>query len=175
VPKRYTLTPDAFNIFREAYNDLEKRRVNPSNSSAMQNVWGKSEGRIGKIAINLHRIEAVFRGELPSDRIGRHTMSAAIALTYFYAQQVQALYALLGGDDSLPPMLAKVLDIAERKGDWIKASDVYLNITKSKRPKGETVRQWFKELEAIDQGEVRGQGRNLEFRRPSLLDKLDTF
>jgi hypothetical protein len=108
----------------------ELRRVNPANSSAMQNVWGKSEGRIGKLAINLHRIEAVFTGQLPSQLIGRHTMSAAISLTYFYAEQVQALYALLGGDDSLPPMLAKVLDIAERKGNWIIAKDVQLSLNR---------------------------------------------
>lgn len=163
APKRYALTPDAFNIFREAYNDLEKRRVNPANSSAMQNVWGKSEGRIGKLAINLHRIEAVFTGQLPSDRIGRHTMSAAIALTYFYAQQVQALYSLLGEEDSLPPMLAKVLDIAERKGDWINARDVQFGFSGKKRPAAESVRQWFKELEALELGTIQGQGRHIKF------------
>ena len=67
----------------------------------MQNVWGKSEGRIGKIAINLHRTEAAFKGEIPSELIERHTIKAAIALTYFSAQQVQAIYTKLGGEDSL--------------------------------------------------------------------------
>jgi hypothetical protein len=163
VPKRYALTPDAFALFREAYNDLELRRVNPANSSALQNVWGKSEGRIGKLAINLHRIEAVFKGQLPSQLIDHHTMSAAISLTYFYAQQVQALYALLGGDDSLSPMLAKVLDIAERKGDWVTAREVQLAFTLKKRPKAEVIRQWFKELAELSLGTTQGEGRQVKF------------
>ena len=91
-------------------------------------------------------------GELPSDRISRHTMSAATSLTYFYAEQVQALYALLGGEDSLPPMLAKVLDIAERKGDWINAADVQFSFSTKKRPRPEIVRQWFKELAELGLG-----------------------
>jgi hypothetical protein len=163
APKRYVLTPDAFSLFRDAYNDLELRRVNPANSSAMQNVWGKSEGRIGKIAINLHRLEAVFKGQLPSERIDHHTMSAAIALTYFYAQQVQALYAMLDGDDSLSPMLSKVLDIAERKGDWITAKDVQMSLSKKQRRNSEDVRRWFKQLAELGQGIVAGQGRSLKF------------
>ncbi len=102
APKKYALTPDAFKLFCEAYNSLEQRRIDPATTPAMQNVWGKSEGRIGKLAIDLHRTEAVFKGQLPSELIERHTIKAAIALTYFSAQQVQAIYTMLGGQDSLP-------------------------------------------------------------------------
>jgi hypothetical protein len=129
----------------------------------MQNVWGKSEGRIGKLAINLHRIEAAMARKIPSPIIDRHTIKAAISLTYFSAQQVQALYAMLGGENSLPPMLAKVLDIAERKGDWITARDVQFNFTHRKRPPAETVREWFKELQALNLGKVQGEGRRIKF------------
>jgi hypothetical protein len=163
APKQYSLSPDAFKLFCEAYNSLERKRIDPATTPAMQNVWGKSEGRIGKIAINLHRIEAVFQGQLPSQVIERHTIRAAIALTYFGAQQVQAIYSMLGSEDSLPPMLAKVLDIAERKGDWITAGDVQLNFTCKKRPRPETVRQWFKELAKLELGTIQGEGRKLKF------------
>ncbi len=174
APSEYRLTDDAFKLFCEAYNDLEKRRVDVTTTPAMQNVWGKSEGRIGKLAIDLHRISAAMNREIPSEIIDRDTISSAIAGTYFYAQQVQALYTTLGDEQALSPMLAKVIDLAERKGDWIKASDVYLNITKSKRPNGGTVRQWFRELVTLNKGEVRGQGRSLEFRFNPKLDNLDT-
>jgi hypothetical protein len=163
APKQYSLTPDAFQLFCEAYNSLERRRIEPATTPAMQNVWGKSEGRIGKLAINLHRIEAVFLGQLPSEVIERHTIRAAIALTYFSAQQVQALYAMLGGGDSLPPMLAKVIEVAERKGDWVTARDVQLAFTLKKRPKAEVVRQWFKELAELNLGTTQGQGRQVKF------------
>jgi hypothetical protein len=163
APKQYSLSPDAFKLFCEAYNELERRRIDPATTPAMQNVWGKSEGRIGKLAINLHRIEAVFLGQLPSPTIGRDTLRGAIALSYFSAQQVQAIYTMLGSEDSLPPMLAQVLDIAERKGDWVTARDVQLGFTLKKRPKAEVVRQWFKELVELDLGTTQGQGRQVKF------------
>jgi hypothetical protein len=163
APKQYSLTPDAFKLFCEAYNELEQRRIDPATTPAMQNVWGKSEGRIGKMAINLHRIEAVFKGQLPSPLIERHTIKAAIALTYFSAQQVQALYAMLGGGDSLPPMLAKVIEMAERKGDWITSKDVQSCFNSKNRPRPETIRQWFKELQVLSLGTTEGSGRYLKF------------
>ncbi len=164
APKKYALTPDAFKLFCEAYNSLEQRRIDPATTPAMQNVWGKSEGRIGKLAIDLHRTEAVFKGEIPSELIERHTIKAAIALTYFSAQQVQAIYTMLGPCDSLPPMLARVLDIAERKSDWISAKDVQLNFSYKSRPKPETVRQWFAELDKLNLGTTEGKGRKLKFK-----------
>ena len=163
APKKYALTPDAFKLFCEAYNSLEQRRIDPATTPAMQNVWGKSEGRIGKIAINLHRTEAVFKGEIPSELIERHTIKAAIALTYFSAQQVQAIYTMLGPSDSLPPMLARVLDIAERKGDWITSKDVQSCFNSKNRPRPETIRQWFKELQTLSLGTTEGSGRYLKF------------
>jgi hypothetical protein len=54
--------------------------------------------------------------------------------------------------------------MAQRKDDWIKASDVYLSITKKHRPSGETVRQWFGELVRMGKGEIKGNGRSLQFR-----------
>ena len=173
APTKYALTPDAFELFCAAYNQLEQLRISPSTSPAMQNVWGKSEGRIGKLAIDLHRIEAVLAGQLPSPLINRNTVKAAIALTYFYAQQVQALYAMLGDELALSPMLAKVIELAERKGDWIKTKDVQFAFSAKKRPKPETIRQWFKELVELGQGVTDGQGRSQKFRFLPKLDKLD--
>ena len=173
APKKYALTPDAFKLFCEAYNELEQRRIDPATTPAMQNVWGKSEGRIGKIAINLHRTEAAFKGEIPSELIERHTIKAAIALAYFSAQQVQAIYTMLGGEDSLPPMLAKVLDIAERKGDWVTAKDVRYSCSSKNRPRPETVRQWFKELVELGIGVTEGKGRQLKFQFLGQRDQRD--
>ncbi|MGK7880462.1 MAG: DUF3987 domain-containing protein, partial [Crocosphaera sp.] len=173
APKKYALTDDAFKLFCEAYNELEQRRIDPSTSPAMQNVWGKSEGRIGKVAINLHRTEAAFKGEIPSELIERHTIKAAIALTYFSAQQVQAIYTMLGSEDSLPPMLAKVLEIAERKGDWVTAKDVRYSCSSKNRPRPETVRQWFKELVELGIGVTQGKGRQLKFQFLGQRDQKD--
>jgi hypothetical protein len=129
----------------------------------MQAVWGKSEGRIGKLAVNLHVIHALMKGQTPSEEIPVEFIQAAITLTKYYAQQVQSLYTQFSDPDALAPHLANVIQLAQRKGGWIKASDVYLSITKKHRPSGSTVREWFSELVLMGKGQVKGEGRSLQF------------
>jgi uncharacterized membrane protein YgcG len=159
----YRLSPEAFRLFCKAYNSLERKRVS-DRLEGMQAVWGKSEGRIGKLAVNLHVIHALMNGETPSEEIPAEFIQAAIILTKYYAQQVQSLYTKFSDPDALAPHLANVIQLAQRKGDWIKASDVYLSITKKHRPSGEKVREWFGELVLMGKGEVKGEGRSLHFR-----------
>jgi hypothetical protein len=159
----YRLSPEAFRLFCKAYNRLEKKRVS-DRLEGMQAVWGKSEGRIGKLAVNLHVIHALMKGQTPSEEIPVEFIQAAITLTKYYAQQVQSLYTQFSDPDALAPHLANVIQLAQRKGGWIKASDVYLSITKKHRPSGSTVREWFSELVLMGKGEVKGEGRSLQFR-----------
>jgi hypothetical protein len=158
----YRLSPEAFRLFCKAYNRLEKKRVS-DRLEGMQAVWGKSEGRIGKLAVNLHVIHALMKGQTPSEEIPVEFIQAAITLTKYYAQQVQSLYTQFSDPDALAPHLANVIQLAQRKGGWIKASDVYLSITKKHRPSGSTVREWFSELVLMGKGEVKGEGRSLQF------------
>jgi len=181
----YTLSPEAFKLFQQAYNRYEQNRVNDP-LVGMKSVWGKSEGRVGRLALNLHVINSLANGETPSQEIEADTIKRAIALTDYYAMQVKAIYTEFSDSDALAPHLAKVIEmslkrIPSKSQGWLKASDVYLSITKAKRPTGEKVRLWFSELVTLGKGEVRGVGRSLLFRAfspdtPPLvkLDKLDT-
>jgi hypothetical protein len=162
-PTTYRLSPKAFRLFCKAYNRLEKKRVS-DRLEGMQAVLGKAEGRMGKLAVNLHVIHALMNGQTPSEEIPVEFIQAAIVLTKYYVQQVQSLYTQFSDPDALAPHLANVVQLAQRKGDWIKASDVYLSITKKHRPSGEKVREWFSELVLMGKGEVKGEGRNLQFR-----------
>jgi hypothetical protein len=159
----YRLSPEAFRLFCRSYSRLEQLRVS-ERLEGMKSVWGKSEGRIGKLAVNLHVIHALMNGQTPSEEIPVEIVRAALKLTKFYAQQVQSLYTQFSDPDSIAPHLTNVIQMAQRKDDWLKASDVYLSITKKHRPSGETVRQWFSELALMGKGEVRGNGRSLQFR-----------
>jgi hypothetical protein len=164
LPARtYRLSPQAFKLFCKSYTRLEELRVSEK-LEGMKSVWGKSEGRIGKLAINLHVINSLINGQVPSEEIPIEIVRAALKLTKFYAQQVQSLYTQFSDPDALAPHLANVIQLAQRKGDWIKASDVYLSITKKHRPSGEKVRSWFGELILMGKGEVQGSGRSLQFR-----------
>ena len=164
LPARtYRLSPKAFKLFCNSYNRLEQLRVS-ERLEGMKSVWGKSEGRIGKLAVNLHVISSLMNGQTPSEEIPEEIVRAALKLTKYYAQQVQSLYTQFSDPDSIAPHLTNVIQMAQRKDDWLKASDVYLSITKKHRPSGETVRQWFGELVLMGKGEVRGSGRSLQFR-----------
>lgn len=159
----YRLSPKAFKLFCKSYSRLEQLRVS-ERLEGMKSVWGKSEGRIGKLAVNLHVISSLMNGQTPSEEIPEEIVRAALKLTKYYAQQVQSLYTQFSDPDSIAPHLTNVIQMAQRKDDWLKASDVYLSITKKHRPSGETVRQWFGELVLMGKGEIKGSGRSLQFR-----------
>jgi hypothetical protein len=181
----YTLSPEAFKVFQQAYNRYEQHRVNDP-LAGMRSVWGKSEGRAGRLALNLHVINSLANGETPSGVIDVETMRRAIALTDYYATQVKAMYTEFSDPDALAPHLAKVIemslkDIHSQSQGWLKAGEVCRSITKAKRPTGETVRLWFSELVTLGKGEVKGAGRSLLFRAfspekpPSdKIDKIDS-
>lgn len=173
----YTLTPEAFKVYQKAYNRYEQNRVNDP-LVGMQSVWGKCEGRVGRLALNLHVINALAANKIPCLVIGAETIRKAIALTDYYAMQVKALYTEFSDSDALAPHLAKVIELSikrltSKSEGWLKASDVYLSITKSHRPDGGTVREWFTELVTLGKGEVKGSGRSLLFR--AFNPKLDEF
>lgn len=173
--KEYELSPEAFKLFQTAYDRYEQNRVHDP-LIGMQAVWGKCEGRAGRLALNLHVLNSLANGETPSTVIDAQTMKRAIALTDYYAMQVKAMYTEFSDSDGMAPHLAKVLDMSlkrltSKSEGWLKASDIYLSITKSKRPSGETVREWFSELVTLGKGEIKGQGRSIQFR--AFNPKLD--
>jgi hypothetical protein len=143
----------------------------------MAHVWGKNEGRVGKLATNIHIINSVLRGEIPTTEIGIESIKAAIAFTEFYTLQVQAIYSQLSGllEDSnsrsysqqiIPSHLAKVLEVAARKGDWITSREVIhsLSSKQQKTAKADVVRSWFVSLSQMDKGILDGDGRKLRFK-----------
>lgn len=164
LPKAaYKLTPDAKQYFISIRNKIDLKRVGDPNP-AMRAVWGKTEGRIGKIAINLHVIAELMAGRTPGEYIPKGVIVAAARLAKFYAHQIQSIYYQFDNEDNenLAPNLVKVVELALKKG-WIKARDVQLSTTAKKRPDSATVRGWFDELVHMGKGEIRGSGRKIEF------------
>ena len=149
--------------FKQAYDRVEQLRVKEPNQS-LRAVYGKTAGRIGKIALNLHVIRWAMgdRTQPISHEIGMDSLLPAIKLANFAIQQIKSLYGQFD-DDSLAPHLMKILNLAESKGEWIKARDVQPTFTKKQRPSADQVRQHFVTLADMGLGEIQGEGRNLQF------------
>ena len=169
----YRLTSEAFETFRQAYNHFGQLKTAIDTHPAMRHFWGKAAGAIGKLAINLHRIESVFLRQNPSEYVEQHTIQQAIALVNFFASQVQSLYTTLDDNAGLATHLLKVLQVAERKQDWITARDVTFSLSSAQknRFKASEIRDWFKELENIGKGITQGNGSRLKFKITSEGEK----
>ncbi|MCT7970119.1 YfjI family protein [Laspinema sp. D1] len=168
--QQYTLTPNAYELFRKRNIELEQlRKKDPR--PVMRVTWGKTRGRIGKVAVLLHQLAAAAEdGAFPTKEIPDYTVKAAIAVADFYAGQIEALYSSMGGGEGLASHLSKVIDLSKAKG-WIKASDVTHSMRRACKNVA-TAKGWFQELAAIGKGELRGEGRKLEFRYAEKSDQV---
>ncbi len=159
----YYLSKEAGEYFIDLYNELEENRVDEP-QPGMQSYWGKTAGRIGKLALNLHVIKYAFEGEFPPYEISIETLEAAKELAKFYICQVRALYTQISDPNALAPNLAKIIALAERKEEPISRKDVYGNWADTKnKPTSTQVGEWFQQLAEMGMGELIGQGRSQKF------------
>jgi hypothetical protein len=160
-PQDYKPDREAFAYYCSIYNEFERRRVSESHPG-LSAAWGKAEGRMGKLACNLHVVHELMAGRIPSEFIPKARYEEALAIAMFSMQQVFGLYNELGEENALATHLTKVLTLSQRKGSIV-ARDVQLLYESKSRPTPDAVRSWFRELEAMNKGKTSGTGRNLSF------------
>jgi hypothetical protein len=161
-PEEYKPSREAFNYYCSVYNEFERRRCSEPHTG-LSAAWGKAEGRVGKIACNLHVVHELVAGKIPSTTIPKARYQEAFDITMFGMQQLFSLYKELGEEDALASHLIKVITLSQDKGGFIKAKEVQALYCAKYRPTPDAVRSWFRELEAMGKGTTRGNGRSLEF------------
>ena len=167
--REYRLSREAFKRYQPVYNQLEQLRVSHPNPG-MRAVYSKMEGYIGRLALNLHVLFELADGKtLPTDEIPLSILERAIALAKFYIGQVKLIHANCAADlGEMAPHLAKVVELSKRMDattgiSWIKAKVVQSGYDSRHRPQPDSVRSWFRELEALGIGTTRGAGIRLEY------------
>jgi hypothetical protein len=163
-PTEYRLSPAASAKFGQLYNDYEKRRVNESNP-ALQAVIGKSAGRVGKVALNLHLLEAAAKSRaVPDLEISVETIERAAMVAEFAIEQIAAIYSDCGSESGQSPVMARIIELSRRKGA-VSAREIYQALpSRSDRPNTAKIRQLFTELADQGFGEVLGDGKSVQFR-----------
>jgi hypothetical protein len=174
----YTLSREAFKVYQKFYDRTEQIKVSHANP-ALRYVYSKSEGQVGRLAINLHVISEIASGRLPSNEIGVETIQKAIALMKFYIGQVKLIHSQLDDSETTAPHIFKLIELSKRKqtcGEegWIKASDIQQNTTKSKRPSPVEARKWMIQAVDLGYGEIKGEASKISFRSFSTKKIDDT-
>jgi hypothetical protein len=160
-PQNYKPEREAFAYYCSIYNEFERRRCSESHPG-LSAAWGKGEGRIGKLACNLHVVHELMAGRTPNEFIPKARFEEAFAIAMFSMQQVFSLYNELGDENALATHLTKVFTLSQRKGE-ITARNVQMLYDSKSRPTPDAVRSWFRELEAMNKGKTSGTGRSLSF------------
>ncbi|HEY9874479.1 MAG TPA: DUF3987 domain-containing protein [Candidatus Obscuribacterales bacterium] len=159
----YRFSYPAWKKFKAEYKRLETKRVETAEqSTGLSSCYGKAEGRLARLALNLHITWELMAGRTPGEFISPEIVSRAIQLNRFYLAQVVGMYSEF--TDSIAPHLLRVLDWA-KSCEWLKVRDVIQRSSKKQRQdtKTENVRSWFIELARMGYGSVRGEGRSIEF------------
>jgi hypothetical protein len=162
-PAEYRLSPEASKKFGQLYNDYEQRRVNESNP-ALQAVIGKSAGRVGKVALNLHLLEAAARCRaVPDLEISVETIERAAMVAEFAIEQIAAIYSDCDTQSNHNPFMARIVELSRRKGT-ISAREVYQAMpSRSDRPNTARIREFFTELAENGFGKIVGEGKSVQF------------
>ena len=164
-PQTYYLSGEARRYFKAVYDRCEQIRVDEEPRMAMRSVWGKVPGRIGKIALILHAIEAICRGQLPATAIEVETIKRAVKLAHFSVRQIESLYLQFQdcGRNPSAQMMA-VLELAEKRQGTLSPSDVSRFGDRGlRRLKAPDVKEIFRQLEEMGYGSVVSKGNSTKF------------
>jgi len=138
-------------------------------------VYAKIESYTARIALWLHVVNAVLRGESPSQIIGDRTMQHAIEIALFYLDQHKLIHAHNAPNRQPEGIFLKVQTQAEKvhqkSGKGVSASFLKSRINALKGWAVEKIRTCiFKALAAAGHGRIEGERSEMVYIPNSLTD-----
>lgn len=172
----YSFSPDAQEFYERQYDKLEQLRVTHP-EPAMRAVYSKSEGTIGRLAINLHVIHELLGRESAaiSQAIPKIRVVEASKLVKFFISQVRLIHATArASEGELAPNLAAIVERSQKLGE-LSARDVKMSVRAFRDASVKDIRQSFRQLENMGYGNCMGDGLHMKFaaERKNVDTKLE--
>jgi hypothetical protein len=109
----YTLKEDAYNLFRDFRQELERMRCDKSISPLQAHFAGKNQGTVARIALNLHIIWALASGQTPSIEIGIESIARAISIVKFCIGQIELIGCEIHEGQNVPTKILKLIELGK--------------------------------------------------------------
>lgn len=162
----YKLSPEAFESYERAYNQLEIKRTTHSDP-AMRAVFSKMEGTIGRLALNLHVIHQLIpTSNMPvAEHIPKIRITQACKLAKFFINQIKLINAAVRVSDEgeITPHLAAIVERSRSIGA-VDARGIRRSINAFRNASVQEIRGYFRQLAELGYGECQGGGARLQFK-----------
>lgn len=128
----------------------------------LQLVFPKIEAYTARLALWLHIVNAVLRGERPSQMINGDTMEKAIELAAYYHWQYRLIHIHNSPDSGLAAIALKIQKFVERVGQAT-ASVLKSGVRDLRKMATDQIRQLMQTLANAGYGCVTGEGASLAY------------
>jgi hypothetical protein len=182
----YTLTEDAYNLFRDFRQELERMRCDKSISPLQAHFAGKNQGTVARIALNLHVIWSIASGQNPSTAIGIESIARAISIVKFCIGQIELIGCEVHEGQNVPTKILKLIELGKSQ-PAVMVRDVQRKIERRSTDAARTLMgqavelgyfQWqgVKSIALIDRVEPIPQPQNLAvYNLEKLYEQSDNY
>jgi Protein of unknown function (DUF3987) len=113
--KTYTLKEDAYNLFRDFRQELERMRCDKSISPLQAHFAGKNQGTVARIALNLHIIWELTAHRIPSTEICLESIARAISIVKFCIGQIELIGCEVHEGQNVPTKILKLIELGKNQ------------------------------------------------------------
>ena len=165
-PSDYFISDAAKRLF-QAWNHHLVYEVITEKNNAIALVYAKIESYTARLALWLHIVNHVARGEKPPCTVSGETMRAAIDIASFYLSQYKLILAHTGNSNKLEGNLLKIQNQAEKyyknKNQGVGASFLKTRINSLKKMTTDMIRGFFHKLVEAGLGIIQGVGSKMVY------------